>query len=125
MTNNNEELPKFIKAKYNPNHSHIPGYISILCLFEDQGWLGREIERGFSFQYLQGTTYFHVYPTGVQLPLGNAATVDEAIEIAKQFLKKWIGTDQADAPFRHETADAILQLEAIQRAEKEHRYNEK
>lgn len=119
---NNPELPKFLDVLYLPEHEKIPGYLNISCVWEKiTGW---EKESGFTFQYLDQTVYFRVYPTGVQLPLGNAATVDEAIEIAKQFLKKWIGTDLADASFRHETAAAISRLEAIQRAEKEQRNRE-
>ncbi|MDX9993365.1 MAG: hypothetical protein RBS68_15085 [Anaerolineales bacterium] len=122
---NNPELPIFLESLYDPDDKYIPGYITVRCLFEDAGWPGREIQRGFNFQYLQGKVYFHVYPTGVQLPLGNAATVDEAIEIAKRFLKKWLSADiSRHGAFKSEMAEKILHLEAIQRAEKEQQNRE-
>lgn len=117
---NNPELPIFLESIYNPDDKYIPGRIKIRCLFEDAGWPGREIQRGFNFQYLQEKVYFHVYPTGVQLPLGNATNVDEAIEIAKQFLKKWLSLDlKTYGRFQHEVADKILRLEEEKRKEKE------
>jgi hypothetical protein len=120
---NNPELPKFLDVLYLPEHEKIPGYLNISCVWEKiTGW---EKESGFTFQYLDQTVYFRVYPTGVQLPLGNAATVDEAIEIAQQFLKKWLSADiLRHGDFKSEIAKKIRHLEDIQRAEKEQRNRE-
>lgn len=121
---NNLELPKFLESLYDPNDKYIPGCITVRCVFEDEGWPGRIIKSGFNFQYLEGKVFYHVYPTGVQLLLGNAATVDEAIEIAKQFLRKWLSSDIKHRAFQREVTEKILHLEAIQRAEKEQRNRE-
>ncbi len=116
--NYNPELPKFLNVLYLPEHEKIPGYLSIECLFEEHsGW---EIERGFTFQYLDGEVFFRVYPTLVQLPLGKASSLDDAIEMAKEFLKKWLSLDlKTHGRFQLEVASEILRLEEEKRREKE------
>lgn len=117
MSPYNPELPKFLDVLYLPDHEKMPGYLGVKCLFEEHpGW---EKTARFAFQYLDGKVFFRVYPTGVQFPLGEVSSLDEAIEIAKQFLKKWLGHGLEDLEFQSETAEAILQLEEEQRKEKE------
>jgi hypothetical protein len=112
----NIELVKFLDAKYHPEHDHIPGYISILCHLREFGT--RDIERGYDFQYDRdsGKVFFLVYPTGVQLPVGIATSVEDAIEQAKQFLTKWLN---GDFQFQRITSQEIQRLEAEKRVPKE------
>lgn len=109
MGSYNLELPKFLDVLYLPDHEKIPGCLSINCLFEKvAGW---EREGAYTFQYLEGEVFFSYPGYGgryMQYPLGKASSLDEAIEVAKQFLKKWLGHDPKDDQFRHETAAAIL-----------------
>jgi len=121
--NYNLELPKFLDVLYLPEHEKIPGYLSIECLFEEHpGW---EIERGFTFQYLEGEVFFRVYPTLVQFPLGKASNLENAIEMTKQFLRKWVGHDIKDSQFRIETAEAIFQMEEEKRKREEVPFEER
>ena len=91
--NYNPELPKVIRFEYRP-HS---GHLFIRCLFEE--WPGREVEGTYGFQ-LSRTGVFFICPTRgkdhVLFPLGEAATAEEAVEIVKQFLKKWLLCKKAE-----------------------------
>lgn len=111
MSYYNLELPKFLDVQYLPD-GYIPGFLGIECLFEEEvGW---EIVREFHFQYLNGEVFFIVFGYGgkpIPYPLGKASNLEDAIEAAKQFLKKWIGHDPKDFQFQSETANAIFQLE--------------
>ncbi|MBI4760622.1 MAG: hypothetical protein ACOYYF_07490 [Chloroflexota bacterium] len=108
MGSYNPELPKFLRVRYLPD-GKIPGFLGIKCLLEEEtGW---EIESEYHFQYLDGEVFFVVYSYGgsfIPYPFGKASSLDDAINVAKQFLKKWIGHDPKDDQFRHETAAAIL-----------------
>lgn len=112
----NPNLPEFTEVLYLPDHEKIPGYLNISCKYEEQpGW---EREGGFTFQYLDRQVFFLAYPALVQLPLGEASTVEEAIEIAKEFLKKWLSMDIKTH------SDFQIQLEEEKRREKERRWKE-
>lgn len=116
-------LPKFLDARYDPDDKFVPGCLTIRYHFEDEGWPGREIESGFVFQYIEKEkkVFFHVYPTLVQYPLGEATNLDGAIEMAKQFLNKWLSLDRKDADFRLSTFREILRLEEEKRKEQRRR----
>lgn len=113
----NPELPKFINFTYSPADEQVPGCLTVRYRFEK--WSGHEVERGFIFQYLQGKVFFRVYPTLVQLPLGEAASVEEAVELAKQFLDKWLSEDPRYLGFQNKMAREISRLEEEKRREKE------
>jgi hypothetical protein len=109
------ELVKILEITYIPDHEKIPGYLSIYCLIKE--FRTREQERGYTFQYdnINGKVFFRVYPTGVQLPLGDARNVEEATEQAKEFLFKWLGDD---TQFRLRTAEEIRRLEEEKRSKR-------
>lgn len=111
-------LPKFLDVQYEPDNKFVPGCLTVRYRFEDEGWPGREIERGFVFQYLKGRVFFRVYPTLVEYPLGEATCLDDAIELAKQFLDKWLSLDRKNADFRLSTLREILRLEEEKRNNK-------
>lgn len=104
-------LPKFLNAQYEPDDKFVPGCLTVYYRFEDEGWPGREIERGFVFQYLEGKVFFRVYPTLVQYPLGEASSLDKAIDLIKQFLDKWLSLEPKNVDFRLSTQREILHLE--------------
>lgn len=112
-------LPEFLDARYEPDDKFVPGCIRIVCRFEDDGWPGRVIERGFVFQYLEGRVFLRVYPTLVQYPLGEATSPEDAIELAKQFLNKRLSLDIKYADFQISVNREILRLEEEKRREKE------
>ncbi|GAB4465977.1 MAG: hypothetical protein Kow0070_28680 [Anaerolineales bacterium] len=121
MNYHNPDLPEFLDAEYLPNHEKIPGYLGITCKYEKQpGW---EKEGGFVFQYLDGKLFYRCYPSLVQYPLGEAASVEEAIEKAWQFLQKWISLDPKHLRFQIDVSGEIRRLEeekeAAKRAQRE------
>lgn len=113
----NPELPKFIDFKYLPDHEYIPGCLSLVYRYEK--WLGNEKEGGFTFQFLKGKLFFLIHPTDVQLPIGVAANVEDAVELAKQFLNKWLSEDPKHAEFRIHVSGEILRLEEAKGKEKD------
>jgi len=55
----------------------------------------------------------------VLFPLGEAATAEEAVEIVKQFLKKWLSLDVLTyGDFQNEVAREISRLKEEQVAQK-------
>jgi hypothetical protein len=67
---------------------------------------------------------FFMYPTRgkdyVLFGIGKASSLEEAIEIAKQFLKKWLSGDILTyGDFQIEVAGEIFRLEEEQRKKKE------
>ena len=117
MTSAGPDLPEFLDVHYEPDDKSIPGRLTIGCRFEDHGWPGRVIERSLIFQYhaQDGKLFFRVYPSLVQLPLGEAKDLEDATEKAKQFLKKRLGKDRQ---FQSRTFGEILRLEKEQEAAK-------
>ena len=109
-----DELVKFLKVIYEPEHERVPRYLSIRCLIREFGV--REIERSFIFQYdiINKKVFFRVYPTLVLLSIGEARSVEEATEQAKGFLTKWIG--DIDIQFKLRTAQEIRCLEEEKRS---------
>lgn len=106
----NPNLPEFLDFLYLPDHEKIPGYLSILCRYEEEvGWVR---ESGFTFRYLEGKLFFHAAPPiPVDVPLGEAASLEEAIEMAKEFLKKWLSLDlKTYGRFQLQVADEIYRL---------------
>lgn len=110
----NPDLPVFLEHRYEPDDEYVPGCLTIRCRYEDHGWPGRIIEGPYIFQYFEKgkRLFFRVYPTLVQLPLGEANTLEEAIEQAKSFLRRWLGKDWQ---FQHKVAEKIQRLEEEQR----------
>ncbi len=113
----NPDLPVFLEDRYEPDDEYVPGCLTIRCRFEDHGWPGRIIEGPYIFQYFEKekSLFFRVYPTLVQLPLGEANSLEEAIEQAKSFLRRWLGKD---GHFQLEVSREIQRLEEEQRAAK-------
>jgi hypothetical protein len=114
--NYNSELPKIVRFEYRPES----GYLFVRCLFEE--WPGREVEGTYGFQ-LSRTGVFFICPTRgkdhVLFPLGEAATAEEAVEIVKQFLKKWLSLDVLTyGDFQNEVAREISRLKEEQVAQK-------
>jgi len=103
--------------QYEPDNKYVPGRLAFFCRFEDQGWPGRIIERSLVFQYFEKEKriFFRVYPTLVQFPLGEADNLDEAIDQAKSFLRRWLGKDWQ---FQLEVSREIRRLEEEQDAAK-------
>jgi len=106
-------LVQFLDTNYLPEHKHIPGYLSIRCLIKEWGW--REKKASYTFQYYpdEKKVFFRAYPVQVQLLIGEATNLEEAIEQAKQFLTKWLGDD---LEFRLKTAQEIRRLEEGKRS---------
>jgi hypothetical protein len=113
----NADLPVFLEHRYEPDDEYVPGCLTIRCRFEDHGWSGRIIERGFVFQYFpeERQLFFYVFPTYVQLPLGKPSCLEEAIEQAKSFLRRWLGKDWK---FQLKIDEEIQRLEEEQEAAK-------
>lgn len=109
----NPELPKVIRFEYRPQS----GRLFVRCVFEE--WAGREVEGTYGFQY-QGQELSFMYPTKseeyVLLPLGRAASIEDAVHMAEQFLKKWLSLDvKTHGRFQSEVTDKIAQLQERRR----------
>jgi len=84
------ELLEFLGFKYDPEHEFIPGVLSISYRVREFGIREKKASWTFRYDQISGKVYFIPTPESVELLIGKASGVDEAVKAAQEFLESWL-----------------------------------